>query len=225
MTSLRVAQQHFLPLRYSRLGGRSETTCGTRRIPSPRQRDPALERSLSVLLPVRNTQSTLCVLVEQILDVLPELTGSFELIIIDDGSTDATIEVADELTRRYPQVVVVRHGTPRGSAAAVQTGFQRSSGEVICVRDERGGLPLDQVPKMWRAMHKAAATQGATGRTLSGPLPARRRPALPGGFQMIHRKAIGPLGEIAAHLGDGEPSAACPSRPARPNFLRAARVS
>jgi hypothetical protein len=184
-----------------------------------------LERSLSVLLPVRNTQSTLYAQVEQILDVLPELTGSFELIIIDDGSTDATIEVADELTRRYPQVVVLRHGTPRGSAAAVQTGFQRSRGEVICVRDERGGLPLDQVPKMWRAMHKAAFTQETAGKPLGGPLSTRRRPALPGGFQMIHRKAIRSLEQLTAHLGDGEPSAACPSRPGRPNFLRAARVS
>jgi glycosyltransferase involved in cell wall biosynthesis len=170
-------------------------------------------------------QSTLYAQVEQILDVLPELTGSFELIIIDDGSTDATIEIADELTRRYPQVVVVRHGTPRGSAAAVQTGFQRSRGEVICVKDDRGGLPLEQVPTMWRAMHKAAVGQETTGRPLNGPLSARWRPALSGGFRMIHRQAIGPLGEIAAQIGDGEPSATCPSRPGRPNFLRAARVS
>ena len=188
-----------------------------------------MERSLSVLLPVRNTQSTLYAQVEQILDVLAELTPSFELIIIDDGSTDATIEIADELTRRYPQVVAVRHGISRGSAAAVQSGLQRSSGEVICVKDERGGLPLDQVPTMWRAMDKAAAAaHPTTGRPLSGLVSARRRRALAGGFQIIHRKAIGPLGEISAHVCDGELSAtaaACPSRPARPNFLRAARVS
>ncbi len=187
-----------------------------------------MERSLSVLLPVRNTQSTLYAHVEQILEVLAELTASFELIIIDDGSTDATIEIADELTRRYPQVVVVRHGISRGSAAAVQSGLQHSSGEVICVKDEHGGLPLDQVPTMWRAMDKAVAAHPTTGRPLSELVSARRRRALPGGFQIMHRKAIGPLGEIAAHFCDGELSAAataCPSRPARPNFLRAARVS
>ncbi len=94
------------------------------------------------------------------------------------------------------------------------------------MKDEYGGLPLDQVPTMWRAMHKAAASGDTAGRPVNGPVSARRRPALPGGFQMIHRKAIGPLGEIAAHFCDGEPSAAaCPSHPARPNFLRAARVS
>jgi glycosyltransferase involved in cell wall biosynthesis len=170
-------------------------------------------------------QSTLYAQVEQILDVLPELTGSFELIIIDDGSTDATIEVADELARRYPQVLVVRHGVPRGSAAALQSGLRQSSGEVICVRDEHGGLPLDQVPKTWWAMHRAAA-QDTAGRPLGGRVLARRHPALVGGFQMIQRKAIGSAGEIAATIGEGQPSATvCPGRPTRPNFLRPSRVS
>ena len=56
-----------------------------------------MERSLTALLPVRNAEATLLETVAEWLDVLPELTSRLELVIIDDCSSDATIEIADEL--------------------------------------------------------------------------------------------------------------------------------
>ncbi len=111
-----------------------------------------MERSLSVLLPVRDVQSTLATTVLEILEILPELTSRFELIVIDDGSTDATVEVADDLAARYPQVQAIRHAQPRGRAAAVRTGLQRSSGDVVLLRDQSGQLALDEVYKLWWAI-------------------------------------------------------------------------
>ena len=61
-------------------------------------------------------------------------------LIIDDGSTDATSEVAHELTHHYPQVRVVRHGTSLGREAAIRTGLKRSQGEVVVMRDESGAF-------------------------------------------------------------------------------------
>jgi cellulose synthase/poly-beta-1,6-N-acetylglucosamine synthase-like glycosyltransferase len=103
-----------------------------------------LERSLTVLLPVRNVQSTLAVTVQEILEVVSDLAGRFELVIIDDGSTDATSEVAAELTCCYPQVRAVFHTKPLGRDMAIRTGLQQSSGEVIYLRDagHRGGYRL-----------------------------------------------------------------------------------
>jgi dolichol-phosphate mannosyltransferase len=89
---------------------------------------------------VKDAQATLSTSVHDILDLATDTVDRFELLIIDDGSTDATGEVAHELTRHYPQVRVLRHGTSLGLEAAIRTGLNRSQGEVVVMRDERGGF-------------------------------------------------------------------------------------
>ena len=101
-----------------------------------------MQRSLSVLLPVKDAQATLTASVDDILDIVADTIERFEVLIIDDGSTDATNEVAHELTRHYPQVRVVCHGTPQGQAAAIRTGLKRSQGEVVVMRDENQGFRI-----------------------------------------------------------------------------------
>ena len=77
-------------------------------------------------------------MVPEILEMASDVSERFELLIIDDGSTDATSEVARELSRNYPQIRILRHAQPLGEEAALRTGLTQSRGDVVCVR---GGQP------------------------------------------------------------------------------------
>jgi len=91
---------------------------------------------LSLLLPVRDAQGILDRQVHEILELMAENEHLFELLIIDDGSTDATIEVAYELCQRYPQVRCLRHSVPLGREKAVLTGLKHCHGKVVMLVEE-----------------------------------------------------------------------------------------
>ena len=150
-----------------------------------------MERSLSVLLPVQNAQATLAGSVAELLEVLPELTSLFELVIIDDGSTDATLEVADMLATSYPQIRVVFHSRSIGWDGAVRTGLQRATGDVVFLRNDEGTLVLDEIHKLWQAVdeHPMVVGRAGTARKSRRWIGWKRRDPQ-GGFCMVDRQAL-----------------------------------
>src|SRR5215475_8507078 len=88
-------------------------------------------QQLSVVVPVYNEARTLSLVVTKLLTI-PHL---LEIIIVDDGSTDATGEIAASLMDRYPQVRVERLKTNTGKTAALRAGFQMTRGSVVIVQD------------------------------------------------------------------------------------------
>lgn len=106
---------------------------------------------LSVVLPVHNAQSRIAAEVERILEALTELThGAVEVILVDDGSRDATPEVLDELRMRYPQVRLARHNRRLGMEAAGQTGLERATGELVFIQEDDSPVRLAELRQLYQ---------------------------------------------------------------------------
>ncbi len=183
-----------------------------------------LERSLSVLLPVQNAQATLEAKVAQVLDVLPDLTNQFDVLIIDDGSTDATTEIGYELAKRYPQVKFVRHAQAMGMAQSLHTGLGRTRGEIVFVHDYPPELEAADIARLWdRRNEKDFAAAIRVDRPMTANKPSWISKLLPwkapsrgSGFHMLRRRAIPGINSRGIQRTD---SAATNSGPQRPNFL------
>jgi hypothetical protein len=92
-----------------------------------------LNPSLTVVLPLRNVESTLAPFLADLLDILPELTSKFEVVMVDDGSTDHTIDVAHEQSLAYPQVQLLVHPAKLGAQECLRSAIRYSHGEQLLV--------------------------------------------------------------------------------------------
>jgi glycosyltransferase involved in cell wall biosynthesis len=97
-----------------------------------------MSESLSVFFPAYNDEATIAGLVGDALSVLPTLADDFEVIVVDDGSTDGTAAVLDELARADGRVRVVHHESNRGYGGALRTGFACATKELVFYTDGDG---------------------------------------------------------------------------------------
>jgi glycosyltransferase involved in cell wall biosynthesis len=91
--------------------------------------------ALSYFFPAHNEEANLGGLVEEALATLPSLAETFEIVIVDDGSSDGTPGIADELAAADPRVRAVHHATNRGYGAALRTGFAAARYDLIAFTD------------------------------------------------------------------------------------------
>ncbi len=108
-----------------------------------------MNSTLSLIMPVRNCEGTLARHVARWLEIIPELTQRFEVLIVDDGSNDHTFDIADELSREYPQVRALRNSVARGTQQAVRTGIEQARGEIVFVQDEQSAISSNDLRRLW----------------------------------------------------------------------------
>jgi glycosyltransferase involved in cell wall biosynthesis len=114
---------------------------------------PAGKRAgLSVFFPAYNDSGTIASMVIRAVQTASALTPDYEVIVVNDGSSDATPAIIDELARTYPHVRAVHHPGNRGYGGALQTGFRSATKDLIFYTDGDAQYDPSELALLWNQM-------------------------------------------------------------------------
>jgi len=114
---------------------------------------------LSVVIPVYNEERSLSELIERIVQSC-QLYESYEIICVDDGSTDASFEILCGLNEQYPQLIIIKFKENAGQSAALAAGFKAAQGEIIVSMDADLQNPPEAIPLLLKNMDGVDAVIG-----------------------------------------------------------------
>ena len=144
---------------------------------------PSERPTLSVVIPVFNEEAMIPELDRRLgafLADLPEVGGSWEVVFIDDGSADRSLEMLKAMAAREPRYKIISFARNFGHQIAITAGIDRAAGDAVVVMD----ADLQDPPEVVRAMiaSGARATTSSTAcapsaRARPGSSAARRRPS------------------------------------------------
>jgi glycosyltransferase involved in cell wall biosynthesis len=109
---------------------------------------PGRAASIGVFFPAYNDAGTIAALVGDALEVLPTLAEDYEVVVVNDGSTDATAVILDELARNHRHVRVIHHERNRGYGGALRTGFESATKDFIFYTDGDGQYDVRELARL-----------------------------------------------------------------------------
>ena len=126
---------------------------------------------ISIIIPAYNEENAIAETIEQVRAIMTASSYDYELIVVDDGSTDATGQRA-----RQTGVRVIRHDENRGYGASLKDGIRAAKGDWIVITDADGTYPNDRIPDLLKHAGEHDMVVGArTGD--AAKIPFVRRPA------------------------------------------------
>lgn len=111
---------------------------------------------ISIIIPTYNEKENIKKLILNTNNVLKKNKIKGEIIIVDDNSPDGTGKIADDLSKKYPVVVIHRKGK-QGLASAVIAGFERAKGDILGVMDADFSHPPEKIPELVRPIKSGKA--------------------------------------------------------------------
>jgi len=148
---------------------------------------------LSVIIPAYNEQRRLPQHLGPALDYLRKHFPSFELMVVDDGSTDRTAEAVNAAFAGEPRARLIAYQPNRGKGCAIRTGVLASRGEAVVFLDADFSTPIEEIPRALELLRDADVVVGS--RDLLG---AEVRPSQPlfrrfasGVFDVVKKLMVG----------------------------------
>lgn len=94
-----------------------------------------MNKVLSIIIPAYNEAKTIGLILQKVLDVKLDERIKKEIVVVNDCSTDNTIEVMEEWCKREPGIKLFSHAVNMGKGAALHTGIQAATGDYIIIQD------------------------------------------------------------------------------------------
>jgi len=109
--------------------------------------------NLSIIIPLYNEETLVLTVIEKLNELqFPDFIQSFEIIIVDDCSSDNSYNKVLEFTKNIKNIKCLRHSVNKGKGAAVKTGIQEASGDIYLIQDADLELSPSDIPRMLTAM-------------------------------------------------------------------------
>ncbi|MBR4115988.1 MAG: glycosyltransferase family 2 protein [Bacteroidales bacterium] len=105
---------------------------------------------ISVVISLLNEQDSLKELMDWIHKVMTEHNFSYEVIFVDDGSTDNSWQIINELSQQYEQVKAIKFRRNYGKSAGLYKGFEKAEGDVVITMDADLQDSPDEIPELYR---------------------------------------------------------------------------
>jgi glycosyltransferase involved in cell wall biosynthesis len=107
---------------------------------------------LSIVIPCYNEELRLPASLEKIASYIRERRPNTEVLVVDDGSTDLTVQVAESWKDRIPGMRVLSNGTNRGKGFSVRHGSLDATGEIVLFTDADLSAPIEEADKLLAAL-------------------------------------------------------------------------
>ncbi len=119
---------------------------------------PVREQFVSVIIPAYNEEEAIAGDLQKIIECMDSSGYDYEVIVVDDGSTDHT---ADIVRNQFPRVRLIQHPHNRGTGAATNTAVRHARGEIIAMTDGDGTYPVQDIPRLLEHMDNYDMVIGA----------------------------------------------------------------
>lgn len=104
--------------------------------------------SISVILPAFNEEKNIENTLSNTINYLNKTFSNFEIIVVDDGSTDKTFKVVEQIAVKYHNIILKKHEINRGYGQSLKTGFDTASKEFIFFMDSDGQFEISDLDKL-----------------------------------------------------------------------------
>ena len=129
---------------------------------------------LSIVIPAFNEKDVLPDALKEISNVVENLVEDYEIIVVDDGSTDGSFDILVDANAKKPEIRAIRLSRQFGKEAALLAGLQHASGKAVITIDADLQHPPNVIPEMLEHWRKGAQIVHGVKRDRSVDSPARR---------------------------------------------------